>query len=58
MFSGRKKESAVWKWFEYNEGTDKSACLVQTDGKGCDVKLAGKNSTNLKVTSHFKCCLL
>lgn len=51
MFAGRKKESNVWKYFEYKADIDKSVCLVAIDNKVCSMKLAGKNSTNLKVNA-------
>lgn len=51
MFAGRKKESDVWKFFEYKADIDKSVCLVAIDNKVCPMKLAGKNSTNLKVNA-------
>lgn len=49
MFAGRRRESSVWKYFEYNEQTRKSKCCV-TDakiGKECGALLAGKNCSNL-----------
>ena len=46
---GRRRESCVWDFFEYNETTDKSQCLVvdEKSGKRCNVNLSGKNTTNL-----------
>ena len=50
VFAGRKKESEVWNYFEYQADIDKSVCLVAMENNQiCAVKLAGKNSTNLKV---------
>ena len=49
MFAGRKKESDVWKYFEYKADIDKSVCLVSINNNVCPLKLAGKNPTNLKV---------
>jgi hypothetical protein len=52
VFSGRKKECDVWRWFEYKADLDKSVCLaIVNDEKEqrCGIKLAGKNPTNLKV---------
>ena len=47
--SGRRKESAVWKYFVYNDVKDKSCCTVaDNDGKLGNVELSGKNATNLK----------
>ena len=43
--SGRKRESAVWHYFEYIPETNKTRCLVAE----CGAELAGKNPTNLKV---------
>jgi hypothetical protein len=49
--AGRKRESDVWKWFDYDENRDKSACLVKLKtGKQCTMLLSGKNSTNLKIS--------
>ena len=47
--SGRKKQSAVWKYFSYDAVSNKSKCNI------CNRDLAGDNSTNLKThlkTSH------
>jgi hypothetical protein len=50
LMAGRKRESCVWKWFDYDEKIDKTACLVKLKtGKLCTMLLSGKNSTNLKV---------
>lgn len=48
--SGRKKESSVWRYFTYDDVTDKSKCKVESvkSGKQCTVQLSGKNATNLK----------
>jgi hypothetical protein len=52
MFSGRKKESEVWKHFNYDQQTRKSMCNVLDDkGRRCGMLIAGKNPTNLK--SHL-----
>jgi hypothetical protein len=52
MFSGRKRDSDVWKYFEYKADVDKSACqVVQGDEirkVKCRKEVAGKNTTNLK----------
>ena len=51
LCAGRKRESNVWELFVYTESTDKSMChAVMSDGKTCGFNLAGKNTTNLKVT--------
>jgi len=50
MFAGRKRESIVWKHFQYNVANNKSMCTV-LDEKGereCGVLVAGKNPTNMK----------
>lgn len=47
---GRKRQSPVWDYFEYDREADKSKCLVVESGfKICGVFLKGKNPTNLKV---------
>lgn len=48
---GRKRQSPIWDFFEYDEEIDKSKCLVvETDcDKICGLLLKGKNPTNLKV---------
>jgi len=50
IFSGRKRESLVWKYFEYLADSNKSKCLVanKKTQKQCGNLLAGKNPTNLK----------
>ena len=53
IFSGRKRESSVWKYFEYDEKIGKSRCNV-VDIKTrlvCQAELVDKNPTNLK--SHL-----
>jgi hypothetical protein len=40
--SGRKRESAVWRHYDYDAVSDKSQC------KKCQNKISGKNSTNMK----------
>ena len=49
LLAGRKRESPVWDYFEYNEVVGKSQCLVKDDktGKTCCAVLAGKYSSNL-----------
>jgi hypothetical protein len=53
MFSGRKRESEVWKYFNYKAGVDKSVCQVVIEGDEttkvtCRKEVVGKNTTNLK----------
>ena len=47
--SGRRRESLIWDFFEYDEARDKSRCRVLMDKgeKHCDAQLTGKNPTNL-----------
>jgi hAT family C-terminal dimerisation region len=46
LMAGRKRESGAWKWFDYDEKIDKTACLVKLKtGKLCTMLLSGKNST-------------
>lgn len=49
MFAGRKRESSIWDYYEYDDKTEKSICKVcdATSGRVCGLKLAGKNATNL-----------
>jgi len=56
MFSDRKHESPVWKYFEYLADMNKSKCPVvnKKTQKQCGNLLAGKNPTNLK--SHMFTC--
>jgi hypothetical protein len=53
IFSGRKRESEVWKHFNYIEHCRKSQCTVvdEKSKKPCGMLIAGKNPTNLK--SHL-----
>ena len=56
MLAGRKRDSAVWEWFKYDEAANKSICTV-TDGssqKRCNAKLTGKNTSNL--VAHLRRC--
>ena len=41
--SGRKPDSGVWRYFDYESSADKSRCKVPD----CGVMLKGKNATNL-----------
>lgn len=48
--AGRKRDSAVWDYFSYDDKMDKSRCLVQLGNesrKQCDAVFAGKNTSNL-----------
>lgn len=55
LCAGRKRDSEVWKFFSYNEKTDKTTCLVILgNSKPCGTTLSGKNTTNLKVSTHVK----
>ncbi|KAL2085084.1 hypothetical protein ACEWY4_018404 [Coilia grayii] len=47
---GRKRQSPIWDFFEYNSETDRSKCIVLEAGHNiCGTVLKGKNPTNLKV---------
>jgi len=52
--AGRKRESAVWNFFEYNENEDKSKCLAidERNKKPCTAILSGKYSSNM--ISHLR----
>jgi len=56
MFNGRKRESPVWKYFEYLADSNKTKCLVVNEKIQiqCSNLTAGKNPTNLK--SHLSTC--
>ena len=48
LMAGRKRDSPVWEYFEYDVASDKSVCKVTESGKpSCNIKMAGKNSSNL-----------
>jgi hypothetical protein len=53
IFSGRKRESPVWKYFKYIPEVNKSKCIIidKKTLKECGNLTAGKNPTNLK--SHL-----
>ena len=52
LLAGQKRESAVWKYFNYielpNQKDAKCRCIVVKNGKQCGILLAGKNPTNMK----------
>jgi hypothetical protein len=53
IFSGRKRESEVWKYFNYKADVDKSVCQVVIEGDEttkvtCRKEVTCKNSTHLK----------
>ena len=50
--TGRPRDSGVWKYFKYDEGTKMSICLVSTEEKNCGKQISGKFPTNLK--GHLK----
>jgi len=54
LLAGRKRDSAVWEFFTYDQTTGKSTCnVVENKAKtSCNIKLAGKNSSNL--VAHLK----
>ena len=45
---GRRIESEVWSYFKYDAVTNRSSCVVESDGKACGKTFTGKNPTNLK----------
>ena len=50
---GRKRQSPIWDYFEYDCVSDKSKCLVENDNTADK----GTNPTNLKVhlnSTHIK----
>jgi hypothetical protein len=51
MFSGRRRDSDVWKYFDFIPDINKSKCTIVNEKtkKQCGALLAGKNPTNLKV---------
>jgi len=36
LLAGRKRESEVWQYFESNDKTNKSSCLVKVESDGND----------------------
>jgi hypothetical protein len=58
--SGRNFERCIWKVFTYDVASDKSKCIIFTNGgdceRACGQGLVGKNATNLKylMKSHMK----
>ena len=43
LLSGRKRQSVVWDYFEYEEHHEKSRCIVLNDkGEPCGVRIAGR----------------
>jgi hypothetical protein len=54
--AGRKRENQIWNFFKYNDSNNKSVCQAKKpDGKACELQLAGKNPTNLKVSAMVIC---
>lgn len=45
---GRRIESEVWSYFKYDAVTNRSSCVVESDGTACGKTFTGKNPTNLK----------
>jgi len=53
LLTGRKRDSDVWKNFEYLPDRNKSKCMVTVgENKICGFEVTGKNTTNLK--SHLQ----
>ncbi|KAG2464136.1 uncharacterized protein LOC120537939 [Polypterus senegalus] len=48
MFAGRKRESNVWKYFNYSADNNKSRCGVREEEEECGFLVSGKNTTNLR----------
>ncbi len=45
-----EEEGVMWDFIEYEEKCNKTTChALLVNGKICDFKLAGKNTSNLKV---------
>ena len=55
LLAGRKRDSAVWEFFTYDQTTGKSTCnVVENKAKtSCNIKLAGKNSI-IYIVAHLK----
>jgi len=55
-FSGRKRNSSAWNYFEYSASNSSTTCNVADPktGSTCGSKLAGKNPSNLK--KHLQAC--
>jgi len=54
---GQKKRNDLWAHFVYNEAEKKTQCIaLDSEGKQCGHKSAGKNTTNLKrhIKTHHK----
>ena len=54
LFSSRKRESIVWKYFEFNDESNKTICKVlsgvsKKDNSVRGFPISGKNTTNLKM---------
>ncbi|XP_074539426.1 uncharacterized protein LOC141800652 isoform X1 [Halichoeres trimaculatus] len=47
--AGRKRNSPIWDYFEYDSVCNRSKCLAVKGSKVCGALLKGKNPTNLKV---------
>jgi hypothetical protein len=51
--TGRKRDSNVWRYFQYLDDKKKSKCLItDVKAKPCGFEVAGKNPTNLKMHLH------
>jgi hypothetical protein len=55
---GRKRESEIWEWCSYEEGLNRTTCLVVNEKTGleCRAIFSGKNPSNLK--KHFELDIL
>lgn len=48
LYAGRKRESTVWNYFDYDKIADISKCRVIVSEKECGKLMSGKNPSNLK----------
>ena len=46
--SGRKRESMVWDFFDYENLKEESICKIVVEDQKCGKVVKGKNPTNLK----------
>ena len=49
---GRRRESLVWEYFNFDSAKGRSECQVEKSGTKCNASIAGKFPTNLK--AHLK----
>ena len=51
LLTGRRRESKVWKYFNYVSENDKSRCNFFIANRQCGILIAGENPANSK--SHL-----